>query len=176
MFIYAAADSGRGIGISGSGSLPWGHISADRKRFREFTEGKTLICGRTAAETVLGGRAPAGSRCIVLTSGKQFPEETGFETAGGLAQLLAGLGNTPDGNIAVIGGGKVFGEMLPFCDTVFMTEIDGSTGADVFFPELREKEWVRRKTGAWQTENGVKFRFSEFARREHGKKREYRSE
>ena len=53
----------------------------------------------------------------------------------------AGKYNSED--VFVIGGGSIYRQMLPYCDTAYITYINFAYAADTFIPNLDEmpKEW-----------------------------------
>ena len=48
--------------------------------------------------------------------------------------------------IAVIGGGDIYRQILPFADRIYLSEVDAEAEGDTHFPELDDKDWqeVRR--------------------------------
>ena len=50
--------------------------------------------------------------------------------------------NYPDQEIYVIGGERVYRDLLPYCDTAYVTRVDREYEADAFFPNLEaDPEW-----------------------------------
>ena len=41
----------------------------------------------------------------------------------------------------VIGGGEIFHQALPLADRIYLTQVNATTEADVFFPILNQDEW-----------------------------------
>ena len=79
--------------------------------------------------------------------------------------------NTDD--VFVIGGASVYKQMLPYCNTAYVTKFDKSFEMDVYFPNLDEDEnWEMVWKGDMQTsdpekdtEANLKFYFTEYRRK-----------
>ncbi len=41
----------------------------------------------------------------------------------------------------VIGGARVYAQLLPFTDTIYLTQIEAEISGDTFFPQLDQAEW-----------------------------------
>ena len=56
----------------------------------------------------------------------------------------------------VIGGGSVYRQMLPYCDTAYITKVHTTTGCDTWFPNLDEMDdWYLAETLLTGEENGI---------------------
>ena len=131
--IVAAVDRQGAIGIGGR--LPW-HLPDDLRRFKRLTLGKVLLMGRKTADSL--GRALPGRRNLVLSRGARVPFD-GMERVGSLQAALESAGTQ---DVAVIGGGDVFGLALPRADIMHMTFVDTIVdGADAWFPPVDWSQW-----------------------------------
>jgi dihydrofolate reductase len=66
-------------------------------------------------------------------------------------------------DIFVIGGGEVYKELLPYCDEALITKVDAVGGAEVFFPNLDEREdFVCIDEGEEVEDNGYTIRFTTY--------------
>ena len=131
MKAIAVLDEKRGIGKNGGllFSLP-----EDMKFFREKTAGKVVVMGRKTLESFPGGRPLKNRVNVVLTSDKT-PRE-GCVLADSLSSLREILKEYQSENVFVVGGAKVYEELLPYCDEAFLTMVFADGGADSFFPPL----------------------------------------
>ena len=43
--------------------------------------------------------------------------------------------------VMIIGGGKVYEQVLPTADRIYMTRVDAIPDGDTFFPEINNEEW-----------------------------------
>ena len=56
----------------------------------------------------------------------------------------------------VIGGGSIYKQMLPYCDTAYITKVHTTTACDTWFPNLDEMEdWTLAETLMKGEENGI---------------------
>ena len=65
----------------------------------------------------------------------------------------------------VIGGASVYRQMMPYVDTVHLTQIDLCPQSDRFFPDLdASTDWRCLSCGPWQEEDGIRYRFATYVR------------
>ena len=58
----------------------------------------------------------------------------------------------------VIGGGSVYRQMLPYCDTAYITKVHTTTPCDTYFPNLEEDpDWYLAETLMTGEEDGVAY-------------------
>ena len=68
--------------------------------------------------------------------------------------------------VMVLGGGRVYRELLPYCDTCYITRIYESFDADTWFVNLDEmSEFEIVWQSELQEENGIQYRFLEYRRK-----------
>ena len=145
-----------GIGRDGALLTP---ISADLKRFRQLTSGKTVILGRKTLATFPGGRPLKNRRNLILSRDPSFQVE-GAEVVHSVEELFQAVAETPDEELWVIGGAAVYELLLPWCTAAEVTKNDAPDKADTFFPDLdRLPGWTLVETGPELVENGVSFRY-----------------
>lgn len=147
-----------GIGAGGTQPLS---LSADRKFFRETTRGAMVILGRRTAADFPGGKPLPGRVNVLLTgSGGDFPGYTvctGVEEAAELAKTA--------GRAMVIGGGSVYRQMLPLCDTAYVTKVHARPESDTFFPNLDEApDWELAEILQSGEENGIAYEMCRYRR------------
>lgn len=66
--------------------------------------------------------------------------------------------------IFVIGGGKVYQQMLKYAEKLYLTEIEASDPeADTFFPEFDTSKYLREELGKGE-DNGIKFTFVRYTK------------
>lgn len=137
-------------------------ISADLKRFRELTTGKTVILGRKTLETFPGGLPLKNRTNIILTANRAF-------TAGDAVivhseeELLAELKKYPLDDLCVIGGGSVYRLLLDYCDRVQVTKTHMTCHADAFFPNLDAlPNWQVAWEGEELEDNGLRFQYTDY--------------
>lgn len=146
-------------GIGYDGQLLF-HLSADLKRFRSLTLGKTVLLGSRTLATFPEGKPLPDRRCVVLTRGSD--DVPGAETASTLESALALAGD----DAIVIGGASVYALLLPHCERVMVTKVCAAPEADSFFPNLdAHPDWRVESESEPMEENGLTFRFIDYVRK-----------
>ena len=138
-------------GIGKDGTQPVA-LSADRKFFRETTRGAMVIVGRRTIEDFPGQKPLPGRVNVALTrTAKEIP---GF-TVCTSPEEAAALAATAE-RAMVIGGGSIYRQMLPLCDTAYVTKVHTTVDSDTFFPNLDEEpDWVLTEVLQSGEENGI---------------------
>ncbi len=131
--MIVAASANNVIGVDGG--LPW-RLSEDLQRFKEITLGKPMIMGRLTFESI--GKALPGRRSIVITRQANYEAE-GCDVVTTMDAALE-LASDAD-EVMIIGGGKVYEQLLPMTDRIYLTRVHADFDGDTFFPEIREDEW-----------------------------------
>lgn len=140
-------------GIGANGTQPVA-LSADRKFFRETTRGAMVIVGRRTIDDFPGKKALPGRVNVALT--RQDVQIPGF-TVCHTPQEAAQLAKTAE-RAMVIGGGSVYRQMLPLCDTAYITKVHTTVASDTYFPNLDEDpEWVLAEIVQAGEENGIAY-------------------
>ena len=162
MDLIVAVDEKWGIGKDGDLLHP---ISADLKYFRMKTTGNVLVMGRKTLES-FPNKKPLPNRVnVVLTTNKNY-EADGVVFCYDIADLPEVLKPYEDKQIFVSGGGTIYEQLLPQCETAYVTKIYASYEADTVFPNLDENpEWELAEKGEMQEENGVQFSFDIYKRK-----------
>ncbi|MBQ3492022.1 MAG: dihydrofolate reductase [Oscillospiraceae bacterium] len=147
-------------GIGKDGTQPVA-LSADRKFFRETTRGATVIVGRKTLADFPGGRPLPNRVNVVLT--RQNIEIDGVVICHS-PEEAAKLAQNADRAI-VIGGGSVYKQMLPFCDTAYITKVHATPESDTFFPNLDEDtQWKLEEILQSGEENGIAYQMCLYKR------------
>ncbi len=159
MELIVAVYDGWGIGRDGTQPIA---LSADRKFFRETTRGATVIAGRRTVLDFPGQKPLPGRTNIVLTRGEgEYPGFTVCHSPEEAAQL------TKDhARVMVIGGGTVYRQMLPLCDTAYITKVHVCPESDTFFPNLDEDpDWYVEEVLLSGEENGIAYEMLRYKRK-----------
>lgn len=140
-------------GIGRDGTQPVA-LSADRKFFRETTRGAAVIVGRRTIEDFPGKKPLPGRVNIALTrSAEEIP---GFTVCHSPEEAME-LAKTAE-SCFVIGGGSIYQQMLPYCDSAYITKVQANPGSDTFFPNLDEDEnWYPAQILQSGEENGIAY-------------------
>ncbi len=152
-------DKNWGIGI---GDKLLNHIPADMKFFKEKTTGNVVVMGKTTFLTFPGQKALPNRVNIVLTTDPEWSAENVI-VCHSLDELFVQLKRYDTNTVYVIGGSKVYEQLLPYCDTAYVTKVETEKEADRFFPNLDEtEEWEIADNGEELEHNAVKFRFTTY--------------
>lgn len=148
----------------GSGGDMLVHISADLKRFKALTEGKTVIMGRATLISLPGSKPLINRRNIVLTSKPDtLPKDC--EGVCSIDELLDRVKDIPDDELCVIGGDTVYHLLLPYCHKAYITKTDISMPAEKFFPDLDAmEEWKIVSESEVMEEKGLRFMYVDYER------------
>lgn len=169
--IIAAVDRVRGIGKKGE--LSW-YLKGDLKHFAEVTKTiskdgfqNAVIMGRKTWESLPEKFRPLPGRLNVVVS-----RDSGLriqDSAVVVDSLDTGLLEVekPEYKIErafVIGGGQLYTAAIkhPSCERLYITEVAGEFGCDIFFPEITN--YKLQITGEWHEENNIRYRFTEYGR------------
>ena len=148
-------------GIGRDGTQPVA-LSADRKFFRETTRGAMVIVGRRTIEDFPGKKPLPGRVNVALT--RSQGEIPGF-TVCHSPEEAAELAKTAQ-RAMVIGGGSVYRQMLPLCDTAYVTKVHCKPESDTYFPNLDEDpQWELEQILQSGTEDGVDYEMCLYRKR-----------
>ena len=158
MDAIAAVYADWGIGADGTQPVT---VRADRRRFRELTDGAAVIVGRRTLADFPGGRPLRGRHNIVLTTRDLIIP--GAEVVHSAAEAVEAAGKHD--RCFVIGGASVYRLLMPYIDRAFITELDARPVSDSFLPNLAADEaWTLAEAGPWLDEDGVRYRFCTYER------------
>ena len=165
MKAIVAVDRNWAIGKDGSLLT---RIPADQRYFRAMTEGSVVIMGRKTLESFPGGRPLKNRVNIVITRNPDYRPD-GVTVVGSVEKAAQEALRYAGREVFVIGGGEIYREMLPYCDTAYVTKIDYSYDADTTFPSLDEcSDWEIAEEGEEQTSFDLIFTFVTYRRKSGG--------
>lgn len=137
--------------IGRDNSLPW-RLPADMRHFRELTTGHPVLMGRNTYESL--GRPLPGRTNIVITSNRHYAAQ-GCLVANSLNEALnlaASHARPDDPEIFVIGGEKLYAQMLPHADRLYVTLVETEIEGDARFPDFDLTEWRETSTVTHQAD------------------------
>ncbi len=136
----------------------------DMRFFREKTMSGTVVCGRTTFQSFPGGPLK-GRRNVVLTQNLDY-SPNGVEVVHNLDELHAAIAHDDPDKVWIIGGEKVYRQLIDECDRAYVTVHETLRDADAFFPNLDEdSNWTIEETSpASITDEGIPYRFVTYAR------------
>ena len=130
--LIAALAADRVIGMEGA--MPW-NLPADLAWFKRNTLNKPVIMGRLTFESI--GRPLPGRLNIVVS--RQPGATEGVTWVASLDEAIKAAGDVPE--IMVIGGGRIYEQMLKRADRLYLTHIDAEVEGDTQFPDYEPDEW-----------------------------------
>ena len=140
-------------GIGRDGTQPVA-LSADRKFFRQTTKDAMVIVGRKTLSDFPGGKPLPNRVNVVLTRGNVDTEGVVVCHSPEEAAELAATAE----RAMVIGGGSIYRQMLPLCDTAYITKVHANPESDTFFHNLDEDPaWKLVETLQSGEEDGIAY-------------------
>ena len=148
-------------GIGRDGTQPIA-LHADRKFFREQTNGAMVIAGRRTIGDFPGQKPLPGRVNVALT--RSNIEIPGFTVCHSPEEAVE-LAKTAE-KAMVIGGGSVYRQMLPLCQRAIITKVHVTPESDTYFPNLDEHpDWVLTECLASGTEDGIDYEMCIYEKR-----------
>jgi len=161
MNIIAAVDQNWGIGYK---NRLLTRIPNDLKNFRKMTLGKVVVMGRKTLESFPGGQPLELRTNIVLTTDRQYKAK-GCILLHSMEELQEELKKYNPDDLYIIGGGSIYEQMLPQCNTAFITRIHHKFQADTYFPNLDEmEEWKMVEESEEYTCHDLEYFFTKYER------------
>ena len=126
--------------IGDKNNLLW-HDKRDLKRFKKLTSGHPIIMGRKTHESI--GRVLPDRLNIVISRDLNYVplSESALVVPSLWAALFAAESIDSCDKIFVIGGGEIYEQSLPLCDTLYVSEFDNYLSGDTYFPRINDDEW-----------------------------------
>lgn len=161
MNIIAAVDNNWAIGYQNSLLV---RIPRDQQMFREMTEGKVVVTGRKTLETY-PQKQPLKNRVnIILSRDKKYTVKDATVVCS-IDALMEELKKYNDKEVYVAGGASVYEQLLPRCDTAYITKIDYRYQADAYFPRLdTASDWKLTADSEEQTYFDLEYYFQKYER------------
>lgn len=154
-----AMDENRLIG--NQNELPW-RLPAELQYFKRTTMGHPIAMGRKTFESI--GRPLPGRENIIITRNQSFQKEdcTVFYSLDEFIQYA----HQYDGEIFVIGGAKIFKEILPIADRLYITNIKHAFHGDTYFPTFSSDDWklIRKEQGINDEKNPYNYEYQVYER------------
>ena len=159
MKLSIIAAIGKNNELGKDNDLLW-HIKEDMKFFKDTTWGHKVVMGRKTFES-LPGLLPGRSHIVLSRKALELPKEV--KLCKGIEEFLNIYENT-DEEIFNIGGATLYKELLDYANKLYLTEIDDSKEADVYFPYFDKSDFERKELCAHK-ENEISFKHVLYKRR-----------
>ncbi len=155
-------DKNWGIGIGNDLLNP---ISADLKFFKQKTTGNVVVMGKATFLSFPGKKALPNRVNVVLTTDKGWSAPDVI-VCHSLDELFEQLERYDTDTVYVIGGTSVYNQLLPYCNTAYVTKVETAKPADKFFPNLdADDAWECVFEDEIMTEKDVQFKFTTYKKK-----------
>lgn len=152
--IWAEADGGV---IGAGGGMPW-HVPEDLAHFKQVTLGVPVVMGRKTWDSLPERFRPLPGRDNIVVTRQQDWSAEGARRAATVSEAVRGRDR-----VWIIGGAKIFRQVIGHADRLEVTELDLAVSGDAFAPP--KVGWRLVDEGEWQTSRtGVRFRFLGYER------------
>ena len=154
-----AVDNNWGIGFNGD---LLEHIPEDLKYFKQLTTGNTVVMGRKTWDSLPNKPLPNRTN-IVITNNTNMEGQAEFMD---LADAILYFIYNKNDNIFIIGGGKIYEELLPMCNRVYVTKIfKDHDQVDTYFPNLDESDkWAPATCSDIRQQGDLMYQFWQYDR------------
>ena len=153
--IIAAIGKNNELGLNND--LIW-HLPNDLKFFKEKTLNQNIVMGYNTFVSL--GRVLPSRKHIVLSFEKvRLPLEViQFNNLEDLNNYIK------DKDVFIIGGASMYKQFIDKADKLYLTEIDDTHKADVYFPNF-DKSLFDKKILGTNSDNGIKYTFTLYERK-----------
>ena len=131
------AAAGRQNELGKDNRLMW-HLPDDFKRFKKLTIGHPIIMGRKTFESF--PKPLPQRRHIIISRNTAYAVD--YEDCEVVHSLQSALDAVSENEtVYIIGGGEIYRQALPYCDTIELTRVEGTFEADTYFPTIDSHDW-----------------------------------
>jgi dihydrofolate reductase len=150
--------------IGKDNQLLW-HLPADLKFFKTTTMGCPVVMGRKTFQSI--GRTLPGRKNVVITRDKNFNSDNQFDilVVGSVDEALVKLHSEKE--VFIVGGGEIYQQSMDTVDTIYLTLVNLTMDADVYFPEIDKTKFdlVWEEKHVADEKNKFDYTFQKFDRK-----------
>ena len=150
--------------IGKDNQLLW-HLPADLKFFKTTTMGCPVVMGRKTFQSI--GRTLPGRKNVVITRDKNFNSYNQFDilVVGSVDEALVKLHSEKE--VFIVGGGEIYQQSMDTVDTIYLTLVNLTMDADVYFPEIDKTKFdlVWEEKHVADEKNKFDYTFQKFDRK-----------
>lgn len=134
----------------------------DMAFFKNTTINKVVVMGRNTLLSFPGGNPLKNRTNIVLTTDRNFKAEECI-ICHSFDELFEELKKYNDEDIFIVGGGRIYNDLYPYCSEALITKVDAVVNADTFLHNFDEdKDWYLSYASEIHENNGLKFIFNTY--------------
>ncbi len=148
-------------GIGCEGDLLF-KVSEDQSFFRNMTKNKIVVMGRPTLLSLPGGKPLKNRINIVLTTDKGFYAENCI-ICNSIEELFEEIKKYDEEDVYIIGGGKIYNELYPYCKEAYITKFDKTVQADTYLHNFDEDDsWKLDYSSEIHEDNGLRYTFNTY--------------
>ena len=151
---------GRNYELGKDNDLIW-HFKEDMKFFKNTTMNHTVIMGRKTFESL--PKALPNRTNVVITSNKDYQVD-GVIVLSSFEEALEYIKNEDD-ECFIIGGASIYKMFLEYAHTLYITKINDSALADVYFPKFDESLYSCEEIATYN-EDGKSFSIYKYEKKD----------
>lgn len=136
--ITMIAAVGKNLELGKDGNLIF-NIKDDMKFFREATTNHTVVMGRKTYKSL---SSPLKNRVNAVISRNPDLSDKRVLWFSSVNEAYDSFKDSKE-EIFIIGGGTIYKSFLPYCDKIYLTEVDSTAEADTFFPSFDKSKFDR---------------------------------
>ena len=165
MIAIACLDAKNGIGKDGKLLIS---IPEDMQFFRDNTKDSVVVMGRKTLFS-FKDRKPLKNRInIVFTRNDNLKDEyKDFDNIFFVKsedELDTVLKKYSDKRVFLIGGAKIYNDLIDKCDSCLITKLDKTFDADTYFPDLEKHGFVIESESENHTYEDINYKFVKYIR------------
>ena len=135
--IIVAFDENRLIGADNK--LPW-HFKEDLQYFKKVTTHHDILMGRRTFESILSYRKqPLPNRHHYVATRTADYDLEAVTTVSDIESFIKGY--PTDKELFIIGGAKIYEQLLPLADRLYITHVKHTYEGDTWFPNVEFDKW-----------------------------------
>ena len=158
--LYLIACIGKNNELGADNDLIW-KFSNDMKFFKEKTINNAVIMGRNTYESI-GGVLPKREN-IIITRNKDFIVDSAL-VFNDHESVIKYIKDNSNKEFYIIGGSSIYKYYLPLCSKLYLTEVDDSYKANVYFPEFNKDDYQSKLLYNY-CENNIHYRIVEYTKK-----------
>ncbi len=145
---------GKNLELGLNNDLIW-HLPSDLKYFKKVTLGHTVIMGENTFKSLPGVLKNRHNIVLTKSTKDDFPDT--IEVLHSIEEFIDKY-KDKDELIFVIGGTSIYKQFIDLVDTLYLTEVDNESQADVYFPKFDKSLYTKEIVGSGN-DNDIKFNF-----------------
>jgi len=135
--IIVAFDENRLIGVNNK--LPW-HFKEDLQYFKETTTHHDILMGRLTFESILTYKnKPLPNRHHYVATQTAVYDFDSVTTVSDIELFIKGY--PKDKELFIIGGARIYEQLLPLAERLYITHVKNTYQGDAWFPNVVFDEW-----------------------------------